>query len=30
LPVWSGLMQAEGMRDGQSIEGWGWLELSGY
>jgi predicted secreted hydrolase len=30
LPVWSGLMQAEGTRDGQSLEGWGWLELSGY
>lgn len=30
LPAWSGLMQAEGTRDGQPLEGWGWLELSGY
>jgi predicted secreted hydrolase len=30
LPVWSGLMHAEGTRDGRPLAGWGWLELSGY
>ena len=30
LPLWSGLMQSGGTMDGQPVEGWGWLELSGY
>lgn len=30
LPLWSGLVQSDGTRDGQPIQGWGWLELSGY
>ena len=30
LPLWSGLMQSEGSLDGQPVQGWGWLELSGY
>lgn len=30
LPIWSGLLQGGGDRNGQSVQGWGWLELSGY
>lgn len=30
LPLWSGLMQSAGTLDGQAVQGWGWLELSGY
>lgn len=30
LPLWSGLMQAEGSLESEPVDGWGWLELSGY
>ncbi|TVP93207.1 MAG: hypothetical protein EA347_00765 [Thioalkalivibrio sp.] len=30
LPLWSGLMQAEGSLAEEPVRGWGWLELSGY
>ncbi|MGM0812779.1 MAG: lipocalin-like domain-containing protein [Pseudomonadota bacterium] len=30
LPLWSGLMQADGSLKGEPVQGWGWLELSGY
>jgi predicted secreted hydrolase len=30
LPLWSGLMQSEGSLAGEPVQGWGWLELSGY
>lgn len=30
LPLWSGLMQADGSLEGEPVQGWGWLELGGY